>query len=55
MKAIVNLTMKGMIHGCKSNNRKMFFDTELFPNCPFCGEDLTKYQTNEYEVHGVKK
>jgi len=47
------LKMKGLIHLCRHNNRNMFFDPELFPNCPFCFDDLTKLQVTEYEVTNV--
>ena len=32
----------------------MFFDPEVFPQCPFCKVDLTKFEVFEYEVKTVE-
>lgn len=48
------IKLKGLIHHCTDKFRKMFFDPEVFPQCPFCKEDLTKLEVFEYEVKSVE-
>ena len=46
--------MVGVLHSCKKDNTLKFFNPNLFPSCPTCGEDMTNKPLRQYEVAHAK-
>ena len=49
------MRVAGVLHDCLKDNRKKFFNPNVFPECPACGEDMTNKAITMYDVCGVKR